>query len=52
MYRTIMVDCQTKTDTPYCEDCIAKKTCIARLQRQRRNNKDDLNATFLIEILA
>jgi hypothetical protein len=30
MYSTIILDCQTRTATPNCEDCIAFKECSAR----------------------
>ena len=52
MYSTIVVDCQTKTDTPYCEDCALKKTCLARFQRHSAKEKSDLSAAFMLEVIA
>ncbi|NLE04484.1 MAG: hypothetical protein GX638_06760 [Crenarchaeota archaeon] len=53
MYSTIVLDCQTKTDTPHCEDCLMKKMCLARMQRQPVNKKiqQTTNKPVMIEVL-
>jgi hypothetical protein len=50
MYRTIVVDCQTKTGDLYCEDCIFKKLCLARLQRQKLDTESSLDAAVALEV--
>ena len=52
MYSAIVLDCQTKTASLNCEDCIAKKKCANRLQNQRQTKKDDVSIGLAIEILA
>ena len=52
MYSTIVLDCQTKTNTPCCEDCIAKKVCKARIQTQRQKQKVLLETAHMLEIVA
>jgi len=43
MYRTMIVECQTKTANPNCEDCIAYKTCAVN------RNLDKLAEVVLVE---
>ncbi len=50
MYSTIVLDCQTKTDAPYCEDCIVKKICKTRIQKQKQEAQ--LETALAIEIVA
>jgi hypothetical protein len=52
MYSTIVLDCQTKTDAPYCEDCIVKKICKARIQNQKQKQELQLETALAIEIVA
>jgi len=52
MYRTIVVDCQTKTGDLYCEDCIFKKLCLARLQHQKPNTGSSLDTAVALEVTA
>ncbi len=50
MNSTIILDCQTQTASPYCEDCIARKTCTLRkkLARQKDTTAEvvELAVTF------
>jgi hypothetical protein len=34
LYRTIVLDCQTKTATPCSQDCIAYKTCTTHMRKR------------------
>ncbi len=36
MYKTIVLDCQTKVDSFNCEDCIAFKECTISKNRSER----------------
>ncbi len=40
MNRTIILDCQTGATSPYCEDCIARKTCRNRKEARRLKAAD------------
>jgi hypothetical protein len=52
MYSTIVLDCQTKTDAPYCEDCIVKKICKTRIQDKKPKQEVQLETALAIEIIA
>jgi hypothetical protein len=45
---TIILDCQTGAATPYCEDCIARKTCKIRKELKRQKVADV--TTKLVEL--
>jgi len=49
---TIVLDCQTRTAVPYCEDCIARKTCkIRKKLEQQKKAVADLTAE-VVELAA
>jgi len=49
---TIFLDCQTGNAVPYCEDCIARKTCKVRKKlEQQKNAVADLTAE-VVELAA
>lgn len=52
MNSTIVLDCQTGTAMPYCEDCIARKTCkIRKKLEQKKKAAADLTAE-VVELAA
>ena len=48
MNKTIILDCQTQTDSPYCEDCIARKNCTLR----KRITREKDTVTEVVELAA
>ncbi len=52
MYRTIVLDCQTKSSDVYCEDCIVKEICKVYAENQKQNKKESLETGLALEIVA
>ncbi len=52
MYSTIILDCQTKVDSPCCEDCIAKKICKAYIYGKKQKQEATLETALALEIVA
>jgi len=49
---TIVLDCQTGTAMPYCEDCIARKTCKVRKKLEQQKNAAADLTTEVVELAA